>query len=148
MWFIHLTVTTCHIQYTFLSLSFIFTRKRTKYKKEKLEVRRSKNGRRGLLIGAQSINTESLLTGIVGELYGNKKKRTHQVQLDFPLKHDSSIVSIQVHRTNSAQIFSILELIWPWKESNDRLYWYCLQGIVVNYKILLSYKSGLSSQPN
>ena len=31
LWFIDLTVATCHIQYTFLSLSIFFTRKRTKH---------------------------------------------------------------------------------------------------------------------
>ena len=54
LWFIDLTVATCHIQYAFLSLSAIFfTRKRTKH-----ENTRSPPFSYRRLLGAQSINTE------------------------------------------------------------------------------------------
>ena len=60
LWFIDLTVPTCHIQYPFLSLChFLFTRKRRKHKKYSKSAIfvGNKNGRRRLL-GAQSINAE------------------------------------------------------------------------------------------
>ena len=59
LWFNHLTVATCHIQYTFLSLCHFFheiTDKTRKYSKSAIFVW-YENGRRRLL-GAQNINTE------------------------------------------------------------------------------------------
>ena len=56
LWFINLTVTTCHIQYTFLSLNGNLSHKKTdkiwKYSKSAYE-----NDHRRL-VGVQSINTE------------------------------------------------------------------------------------------
>ena len=61
LWFIDLTVATCHIQYTFLSLCQFFhekSDKTRKYSKSVIVVWYENVHRR--LLGAQSINTESL----------------------------------------------------------------------------------------
>ena len=78
LWFIHLTVTTCHIQYTFLSLSHLFHEKMDKtwkYTKSAIFMW-YKNGRRRFL-GVQSINTDRASSRI-GTLFVLKKPVARQ----------------------------------------------------------------------
>ena len=77
LWFIDLTVATCHIQYTFLSLCQFFhekTDKIRKYSKSAIFVW-YENGRQWLL-GAQSINTEraSMISNV--NIYVHRKSES------------------------------------------------------------------------
>ena len=71
LWFMDLTVATCHIQYTFLSLGrfFFFTRKRTKQENTRSSEngRRSKHARKALILRQPLLGSVSV-TG-VGALY-------------------------------------------------------------------------------
>ena len=87
LWFIHVTVATCHIQYTFLSLCrfLFFKRKRTKHENTRSPPfsLRYENGHRRLL-GAQSINTERTALGcILLGLFRNRNSWNDQKILPF-----------------------------------------------------------------
>ena len=59
LWFIDLTVASCHIQYTFLSsLLFFFTRKWTKHENTRSAIFLGYENSCRRLLGAQSIDTE------------------------------------------------------------------------------------------